>query len=150
MINRKVLEPSNNLTMEPEARPSIYTGFRTPPIMRGGDRATVEAFEQAVAAIHVRQAQRLFGEPGYLTFAVPLTLRLCPLQEPQAPRECLPKWHSGTLGGDCAEKLSTLAARRFRGTSSAATVNAAWNLSIFLEPVTGTAQTPLCRVVMCW
>jgi hypothetical protein len=34
MINRKVLEPSNNLTMEPESRPSIYTGFRTPPIMR--------------------------------------------------------------------------------------------------------------------
>jgi hypothetical protein len=35
--------------------------------MRGGDRATVEAFEQAVAAIpHLRQAQRLFGEPGYL------------------------------------------------------------------------------------
>jgi DNA-binding Lrp family transcriptional regulator len=35
--------------------------------MRGGDRATVEAFEQAVAAIpHVREAQRLFGEPDYL------------------------------------------------------------------------------------
>jgi DNA-binding Lrp family transcriptional regulator len=35
--------------------------------MRGGDRATVDAFEQAVAAIpHVRQAQRLFGEPDYL------------------------------------------------------------------------------------
>jgi Lrp/AsnC ligand binding domain len=34
--------------------------------MRGGDRAIVEAFEQAVAAIpHVRQAQRLFGQPGY-------------------------------------------------------------------------------------
>jgi DNA-binding Lrp family transcriptional regulator len=35
--------------------------------MRGGDRATVNAFEQAVAAIpHVREAQRLFGEPDYL------------------------------------------------------------------------------------
>jgi DNA-binding Lrp family transcriptional regulator len=35
--------------------------------MRGGDRATVDAFEQAVAAIpHVREAQRLFGEPDYL------------------------------------------------------------------------------------
>ena len=35
--------------------------------MRGGDRATVGAFEQAVAAIpHVRQTQRLFGEPDYL------------------------------------------------------------------------------------
>jgi DNA-binding Lrp family transcriptional regulator len=35
--------------------------------MRGGDRATVEALEQAVAAIpHVREAQRLFGEPDYL------------------------------------------------------------------------------------
>jgi DNA-binding Lrp family transcriptional regulator len=35
--------------------------------MRGGDRATVDAFEQAVAAIpHVRQALRLFGEPDYL------------------------------------------------------------------------------------
>jgi DNA-binding Lrp family transcriptional regulator len=67
MINRKVSAPSNNLTMKPEPRPSIYTGFRTPPIMRGGDRATIEAFEQAVAAIpHLRQAQRLFGEPGYL------------------------------------------------------------------------------------
>jgi DNA-binding Lrp family transcriptional regulator len=67
MINRKVSAPSNNLTMKPKPRPSMYTGFRTPPIMRGGDRATVEAFEQAVAAIpHVRQAQRLFGEPGYL------------------------------------------------------------------------------------
>jgi hypothetical protein len=66
MINRKVSAPSN-LTMKPEPRPSIYTGFRTPAIMRGGDRATVEAFEQAVAAIpHLRQAQRLFGEPGYL------------------------------------------------------------------------------------
>jgi hypothetical protein len=45
MINRKVSAPSNNLTMKPEPRPSIYTGFRTPPIMRGGDRATIEAFE---------------------------------------------------------------------------------------------------------
>ena len=35
--------------------------------MRGGDRATVDAFEQAVAVIpHVREAQRLFGEPDYL------------------------------------------------------------------------------------
>ena len=35
--------------------------------MRGGDRDTVDAFEQAVAAIpHVREAQRLFGEPDYL------------------------------------------------------------------------------------
>jgi hypothetical protein len=35
--------------------------------MRGGDRATIEAFEQAIAAIpHLRQTQRLFGEPGYL------------------------------------------------------------------------------------
>jgi len=35
--------------------------------MRGGDRATVGAFEQAVAAIpQVQRAQRLFGEPDYL------------------------------------------------------------------------------------
>lgn len=35
--------------------------------MRGGDRATVDAFEQTVAAIpHVREAQRLFGEPDYV------------------------------------------------------------------------------------
>jgi DNA-binding Lrp family transcriptional regulator len=35
--------------------------------MRRGDRATVDAFEQAVAAIpHIVQAQRLFGEPDYL------------------------------------------------------------------------------------
>src|SRR4029453_16215967 len=35
--------------------------------MRGGDRATVDAFEQAVAAIpHILEAQRLFGEPAYL------------------------------------------------------------------------------------
>src|SRR4029450_6465174 len=35
--------------------------------MRGGDRATVDAFEQAVAAIpHILEAQRLFGEPDYL------------------------------------------------------------------------------------
>jgi DNA-binding Lrp family transcriptional regulator len=35
--------------------------------MRGGDRATVDAFELAVAAIpHIREAQRLFGEPDYL------------------------------------------------------------------------------------
>ena len=35
--------------------------------MRDGDRDTVNAFEQAVAAIpHVLQAQRLFGDPDYL------------------------------------------------------------------------------------
>ena len=35
--------------------------------MRRGDRATVDASEQAVAAIrHIRQAQRLFGDPDYL------------------------------------------------------------------------------------
>jgi DNA-binding Lrp family transcriptional regulator len=34
--------------------------------MRGGDRATVDAFEQAVAAIPHVQAQRLFGQPDYL------------------------------------------------------------------------------------
>ena len=35
--------------------------------MRAADRATVDAFEHAVAAImHVRQAQRLFGDPDYL------------------------------------------------------------------------------------
>jgi DNA-binding Lrp family transcriptional regulator len=35
--------------------------------MRNGDRDAVDAFEQAVAAIpHIRQAQRLFGEPDYL------------------------------------------------------------------------------------
>jgi DNA-binding Lrp family transcriptional regulator len=35
--------------------------------MRAGDRDTVDAFEQAVAAIpHVLQAQRLFGDPDYL------------------------------------------------------------------------------------
>ena len=35
--------------------------------MRAGDRDTVDAFDQAVAAIpHVLQAQRLFGEPDYL------------------------------------------------------------------------------------
>src|SRR4029453_13122830 len=66
MINRKLSATSNNLTRKPEPRPSIYTGFRTPSIMRGGDRAIVEAFEQAVAAIPtVRQAQRLFVHPAY-------------------------------------------------------------------------------------
>ena len=35
--------------------------------MRAADRPTVDAFEQAVAAVpHVRQAQRLFGNPDYL------------------------------------------------------------------------------------
>jgi DNA-binding Lrp family transcriptional regulator len=35
--------------------------------MRGADRDTVAAFEQAVAAVpHVVQAQRLFGDPDYL------------------------------------------------------------------------------------
>jgi len=35
--------------------------------MRGADRDTVDAFEQAVAAVpHVLQAQRLFGDPDYL------------------------------------------------------------------------------------
>jgi hypothetical protein len=35
--------------------------------MRAADWASVDAFEQAVAAVpHVRQAQRLFGEPDYL------------------------------------------------------------------------------------
>jgi DNA-binding Lrp family transcriptional regulator len=35
--------------------------------MRAGDRDTVDAFEQAVAAIpDVLQAQRLFGDPDYL------------------------------------------------------------------------------------
>jgi hypothetical protein len=37
---------------------------------RGEDRATVDAFEQAVAAIpHVRQALRLIGEPDSSTRA---------------------------------------------------------------------------------
>jgi DNA-binding Lrp family transcriptional regulator len=35
--------------------------------MRGADRGTVDAFEEAVAAVpHVLQAQRLFGDPDYL------------------------------------------------------------------------------------
>lgn len=35
--------------------------------MRAADRDTVDAFEQAVAAVpHVLQAQRLFGDPDYL------------------------------------------------------------------------------------
>jgi DNA-binding Lrp family transcriptional regulator len=35
--------------------------------MRGADRDTVDAFEQAVAQVpHVLQAQRLFGDPDYL------------------------------------------------------------------------------------
>ena len=35
--------------------------------MRSGDRDTVHDFEKSVAAIpHVRQAQRLFGDPDYL------------------------------------------------------------------------------------
>jgi DNA-binding Lrp family transcriptional regulator len=35
--------------------------------MRGADRETVDAFEQAVTAVpHVQQAQRLFGDPDYL------------------------------------------------------------------------------------
>ena len=35
--------------------------------MRAADRATLDAFEQALAAIpHVVQAQRLFGDPDYL------------------------------------------------------------------------------------
>ena len=76
MINRKASAPSNNLTMKPEPRPSIYTGFRTPPSMRGGDRATVEAFKQAVAAIpHVRQAQRLSVSPATFCASSPPT---CP------------------------------------------------------------------------
>jgi hypothetical protein len=47
--------------------------------MRGGDRATVEAFDQAVAAIpHVGQAQRLFGEPGYLLRVITANLPAFP------------------------------------------------------------------------
>jgi DNA-binding Lrp family transcriptional regulator len=35
--------------------------------MHGADRATVDAFERAVADIpHIQQAQRLFGDPDYL------------------------------------------------------------------------------------
>ena len=35
--------------------------------MAGADRRTVDAFEQAVAAVpHVQQAERLFGDPDYL------------------------------------------------------------------------------------
>jgi DNA-binding Lrp family transcriptional regulator len=35
--------------------------------MRAADRDTIDAFEHAVAAIpHIRQAQRLFGDPDYL------------------------------------------------------------------------------------
>ena len=35
--------------------------------MRAADRATLDAFERALAAIsHVVQAQRLFGDPDYL------------------------------------------------------------------------------------
>ncbi|GAA3507625.1 hypothetical protein GCM10023075_63950 [Streptosporangium album] len=35
--------------------------------MRAADRDTVDAFEQAVAAIpHILQAQRLFGDPDHL------------------------------------------------------------------------------------
>jgi hypothetical protein len=87
MINRKVSAPSNNLTMKPEPRLSIYTGFRTAPIMRGGNPATVEAFEQAVAAIpHVRQAQRLFGEPGYLLRVITADLPAFPGGLGQPPR----------------------------------------------------------------
>ena len=43
--------------------------------MRAADRATVEAFEQAVAAVpHVRQAQRLFGDPDYLLRVIAVDL----------------------------------------------------------------------------
>jgi hypothetical protein len=41
-------------------------------------------------------------------------------------------------------ELRTLAARRFRGTGSAATV------SIFLKPVAATLKTPFVSGVMCW
>lgn len=35
--------------------------------MRAADRATLDAFDEAVATIpHVRQAERLFGDPDYL------------------------------------------------------------------------------------
>ena len=35
--------------------------------MRGADRDTVDAFEQAVVTVpHIVQAQRLFGDPDYL------------------------------------------------------------------------------------
>jgi hypothetical protein len=48
--------------------------------MRGGDRATVEAFEQAVAAIpHVREAQRHFMSPA--TFCVSSSPTCPPSQE---------------------------------------------------------------------
>jgi hypothetical protein len=87
MINRKVSTPSNNLTMKPEPRPSIHTRFRTPPIMGRGDRATLEAFEQAVAAIpHLRQNQRLFGEPGYLLRVITSDLPAVPGDLGQPPR----------------------------------------------------------------
>jgi hypothetical protein len=66
--------------------------------MRGGDRATVEAFEQAVAAIpHLRQAQRLFGEPSYLLRVITADLPNFPggLGQPprHPPRRPMPQLH---------------------------------------------------------
>lgn len=44
--------------------------------MRDGDRATVAAFEEAVAEIrHVLRAQRLFGDPDYLLQVVAKDVR---------------------------------------------------------------------------
>ena len=44
--------------------------------MRGADRDTVDAFEQAVVTIpHIVQAQRLFGDPDYL---LPVVIRDLP------------------------------------------------------------------------
>ena len=55
--------------------------------MRRGDRATVDAFEQAVAAIpHIRQAQRLFGEPDYLLRVITADLPAFPGGLGQPPR----------------------------------------------------------------
>jgi hypothetical protein len=57
-----------------------------------------------------------------------------------APRRTPPKVVFRNLRRILRRELSTLAARRFRDTNSAATV------SIFLEPVAATHKTPLRRV----
>ena len=68
--------------------------------MRAADRASVDAFEHAVTAVpHVRQAQRLFGDPDYLLRVIarrsarlPTALRRPPRHP---PRRATPQLHPG-------------------------------------------------------
>ncbi len=78
------------------------------------------------------------------TFDVP---SICSLGSPPraqaSPRRTPPKVVYRNLRRILRRELDTLAARRFRGTSSAATV------SIFLEPVAGIAQDTFCVGELC-